>query len=118
MTEYTLGQRVRFSHPLQRALVEMRYVTRTEGEFQHKLGINKEWLPTPSKEFEGIIVGKRTLANGYGGTETDPGDDWFGHPYTYPVWSPAEHFTAWLVVKDLRSKPVLVLPEHVTAVEG
>lgn len=120
MSSFELGQRVRFRNPLERARVELRHVTVTEKygdrEVEQKRPINKEWLPTPSREFEGIVVGRRTLANGYGGTEADY-SEWSGSTAYIPVWEIAESFTAWLVVKDLRSKPVLVLPEHITAIE-
>lgn len=120
MSEYELGQRVRFSNPLVRARVVLRHITVTEKygdrEVEQQRPINKEWLPTPSPGYEGIVVGKRTLANGYGGTETDY-SEWSGSTSYIPVWEIAESFTAWLVVQDLRSKPVFVLPEHIEAIK-
>lgn len=103
MSEFTLGQRVRFTTHLRRGW---------DGEGNGR-GSGKAWLPVPvfSKRTpprEGIIVGKRTLSNGWYayGTYEDPG-----------IYTPKEHFTAWMVVTDLRSAPVHVLPEHITALE-
>jgi hypothetical protein len=116
VNEYFLGQRVRFKNPLKRVRVELRHVTKIEVisgvECKRELPINKEWLPVPSEETEGTIVGKRTLANGHGGTEADY-SEWSGSTAYIPFWEVAETFTAWLVVKDLRSKPVLVRPEDI-----
>lgn len=57
---------------------------------------------------EGIIVGKRTLANGtvdYGGW--DEGTQFI----------PTEHFEAYQVVTNIRNKPVYVLPEDLEEIE-
>lgn len=103
MSDYQLGQRVRFTTHLYRGW---------GNEFDNRGGI-KEWKPQPilgklTPPREGIIVGKRTLSNGrfdYGSYE-DPG-----------VYRAKEYFTAWMIVADLRSAPVHVLPEHITALE-
>lgn len=103
MSDYQLGQRVRFSTHLRRGW---------GGEATGR-GSNKVWEPVPTlgkltPPREGIIVGKRTLSNGwyaYGSYE-DPG-----------IYTAKEHFTAWMIVTDLRSAPVHVLPEHITVAE-
>lgn len=61
-----------------------------------------EPAPTP-----GIVVGVRTLANGPTAHDYEAG--------TYFEAHRAERFKAYLVAYDLRRKPVLVLPEHLTA---
>jgi hypothetical protein len=106
---FTLGQRVRFTNPMKRQSVPLRHIERvrksgtTGQEYTDKLPINKAWVPNQfAKEQEGIIVGKRTLANGYCSWE-----EWG------TVHEPAEHFTAYMIVTDLRSAPVHVLPEHI-----
>jgi hypothetical protein len=100
---YELGQRVRFTT----------HLVRGWGGEATQHGSNKVWAPQPivgsaTPPREGIIVGKRTLSNGwfaYGGYE-DPG-----------IYTAKEHFQAWMVVTDLRSAPVHVLPEHITALD-
>lgn len=113
MTDYQLGQRVRFTHPMVRRSIPTRTIKVEEtivtggASYTHNLSINKEWQGNQFAEpAEGIIVGKRKLSNGYRQWE-----EW-GNQY-----SPAEYFTAWIVVKNLRSAPVHVLPEHITALE-
>jgi hypothetical protein len=112
MSELTLGQRVRFTHPMTRhhlhpaREVEMEY-TGWGGRHTRTMKINKEWRGNQfAPATEGIIIGKRTLSNGYCQWEE------YGTEYTK-----AEHFTAYMVVTDLRSKPVHVLPEHITPIE-
>jgi hypothetical protein len=103
MNEFQLGQRVSFTHPLQRRYQFM------EGDRYGR----KEWVPQTDykgvpESGAGIIIGKRTLANGvnhYNG---------YDEPITF---HPKETFTAYLVAFDLRRKPVHVLPEHITALE-
>jgi len=94
MSDYQLGQRVRFTEPLRR-------------EFTHdgKTG-RKVWRVDPAIEaIEGVVVGKRTLANG------------IRHLIGYDEgisFIKEETFTAYLIAYDLRRKPVHVLPEHIT----
>jgi hypothetical protein len=117
MSDFTLGQRVRFTRPMKRQSVPLRYVEKVENysgaEHKRKLAVNKAWVPNEfSAEAEGIIVGKRTLSNGHHAFESD---GWEGG---YWLNEPAEYFTAYMVVSDLRSAPVHVLPEHITALEA
>jgi hypothetical protein len=105
MSDYTLGQRVRFQHSLHR---------RTKFWGVDTAQFDKFWttmLYPPSTRThggEGIIIGKRTLSNGnnhYNG-------------YDEPiVYEPKERFTAYLVAFDLQRKPVHVLPEHIEPIE-
>jgi len=102
MTEFQLGQPVRYSRPLQR-----RYVfDEHEDRFNRS---KKVWVEQVNYKGEpesgtGIIIGKRTLADGvnqYNG-------------YDEPiVFLPKERFTAYLIAFDLTRKPVYVRPEHI-----
>lgn len=112
MSGFSLGQRVRFTRPMKRRTVPVRAIeadpaTTTGGtQYLGKRRINKEWQANAfAPEREGIIIGKRTLSNGYTRWED------YGTEY-----APAEHFTAYLIVTDLHSKPVHVLSEHITEV--
>ena len=51
------------------------------------------------KPVEGIFVGWRTYANGT-------------YDYSDCYFEGTERFEVWLIVPDIRSKPVPVLPEH------
>jgi hypothetical protein len=100
--EIVLGQRVRFTRPLRRISTHLEGVRGRYG---------KIWVPLPvigkPVEQEGIVVGKRTLANGENGWwEEEVGT----------VFYPKERFTAFLIAFDLRRKPVFVRPEDVTVV--
>lgn len=101
--DYTLGQPVTFTT----------HLVRGWGTESDNRGGTKEWRPQPilgklTPPRAGIVIGKRTLANGrydYGSYE-DPG-----------VFTPKEYLTAYLVVTDMRSKPLYVLPEHLAPAE-
>jgi hypothetical protein len=108
--EFVLGQRVRFAEHIVR-------VSRQEWE---KGKPDRFWSGEayPGKRRdggEGIIIGKRTLTEGNVASAQE-GDGW--GTYTVTTYEKTRHFTAWLVVKDLRSKPVYVLPEHIEALEA
>lgn len=110
MSDFELGQRVRFTNPMVRRSIPAREVKLQEtisgAPYTRTVKINKEWQGNQfAQPAEGIIIGKRTLSNGYAQWE-----EW-GMDY-----GPAEHFTAWLVVTGLRSKPVHVLPEHIEVI--
>jgi len=106
VSNYTLGQRVRFAERIKR-----RYVDTYNQPYPK--GPNRVWSGEayPGKRLdggEGIIIGKRTLSDGtyhYGNGE-EPGE-----------YDAHRHFTAYLIVTSLRSAPVHVLPEHITALE-
>lgn len=104
MTEFQLGQRVRFTTHLRRRLGnkgtdEHRKVWSTTGRY-----------PTAGEHpgGEGIIVGKRKLANG--------DREWWDEAGY--IFLPKEYLDAYLVAFDLHRKPVHVLPEHLTPIEG
>ena len=101
MSGFELGQRVTFTHPLYRHTRGTNYT------------VHKTWEPHPyyadaAKQRDGIIVGKRSLANGTTQWQ-DYGD---GGMYEF---IPNEYFAAYLIAFDLRRKPVYVRPEHVEA---
>jgi hypothetical protein len=63
----------------------------------------KRWVSTRTPVKAGIVIGLRTLANG-----TVQGG------YDEPIeFHATEHVTAYLIVFDIRRKPVLVPPVHV-----
>lgn len=72
-------------------------------------GYLKTWKKNPylrrTERTLGVIVGSRTLANGYA--------SW---PYSDEpiVFYPEHHFTAYLVAWDLHRRPVYLLPEDLT----
>lgn len=87
-----LGDRVEFTAHLERAVNSL---VRNGREW-------RRWI-TPGPARSGIIIGKRTLANGVVEWEEN---------YSYFV--PGEHLRVYLVTFDLHRKPVHVLPEDVT----
>lgn len=74
-------------------------------------GYLKRWKPNPyyrrGDTRTGVIVGVRTLVNGYATWQ------YSDEPI---IFYPEEHFTAYLVAFDLRRKPVYLLPDDVTIV--
>lgn len=104
-----LGDRVTFSHVLQRR-TEHRHDETDPG----RLGSRqrwKVWTPehAPYGRRGGIVVGRRTLANGRAEHEWEAGTQWY--PGT------AERFRGYLVAWHLDKRPVLVLPEHLEYVD-
>ncbi len=53
-------------------------------------------------EFEGVIIGQRTLSNGF--VDYDP---------EQIIFTPKEYFKAYLVSFDMNQNPVYVLPEDI-----
>jgi hypothetical protein len=102
MTEYQLGDRVRFTH-------ELRRVGRYQSGSSERLGGEvKVWSPSKAPEGTGIITGRRALSNG----ETQ----W---NYDGPtVYTATETIVAYVVTWHLYRKPVLVLPEHLSRIEA
>lgn len=95
MAQFELGQKVRYTHRLLR-----------QGDAPY----HKSWLPIPTftkEPLEGIIVGLRTLQNGISQY------DWTAEQQ---LFTPDSYVTAYMVVSDLRRKPVFVLPEHIEEV--
>jgi hypothetical protein len=94
-SDYTLGQPVTFTQTLSRV-----WATVAPSDFTGPHP--KKWVPIPNPG-AGIIIGRRTLSNGVNtGLYSDDGIS----------YKATEHFTAYLVVETLNSKPVHVLPEH------
>jgi hypothetical protein len=112
MSEFEFGQRVRFSNPLVRRSVYPEKKIEVEEDWfgQPRMvtkHINREWQPNQwAGEKEGMVIGKRTISDGYAEYDND-----YGASYCRGV-----NHVAYLVVADMRSKPVLVLPENITAV--
>lgn len=105
MSKYELGQQVTFTRTLARR-------GELAGEFKNvyrKFWTSEGWPGQPEPEArQGIIVGYRHLTNG----------DNQGGTWDEPTWYRAkERLTAYLIAFDIRRKPVLVLPEHVKAIE-
>lgn len=104
--ELELGQPVRYEHSVVRSYSR-------PGQF---LGPNRIWTSvlisdgrgvdqrTPAGQ--GIVIGKRTVSDG--------NSNWQGEESGYD-YTPAHHFTVWLVAYDLRRKPVHVLSRHIEA---
>jgi hypothetical protein len=99
MSDYQMGQRVRFS----------RHIVRRSAREWEQNRPDRIWSAEayPGHYLhggEGIIIGRRTLTEGdvvwNGGEEQS-------------VYRKTRHFTAWLIAFDLRFKPVHVLPEHI-----
>jgi len=111
MTNLQLGTRVRYK----------RTITRKNKYSADNLKYDKEWVPTSEWELqcfgkiaqpwpayfgEGIITGKRTLANG-NVNYFDTGANFIAR----------EGFEAYIVTFDLRRKSVYVLPEDLEVIE-
>lgn len=110
MTEatYALGDRVTFTRSLHRTTRDPSHWPEQAGRRANaKVWTTERWLGdiSPAEPRPGIVVGKRTLANGLHiwGSYEDP-----------DTFRPIEHFTAYLIAYDLRRSPVYVLPEHIT----
>lgn len=77
---------------------------------------HRAWRRTePCKPYRVMVVGKRTLANGYVDVIKE-GDGW-GPPVVIHQWIPEAHFTAYLVVADIYTRPFYVRPEQVHLTE-
>lgn len=97
MTDFQLGQRVIYTHPLTR-VPTFDTVTRRSG----RSWVHPSYAQHAEQQREGIIVGKRTLANGIIRRE-----EW-GNDFTA-----TEHFQAYLIATAMNLKPVLVRVENV-----
>jgi hypothetical protein len=88
-----------------------RYSDQLPHDHKHRSGYLKVWKRNPylkrDDTREGVIVGSRTLANGYA--------TW-AYADEPIVFYPEEHFTAYLVAYDLRRRPVYLLPSDVEVV--
>lgn len=112
-TNYELGDRVIFTRSLHRRNVSRDTVV---GEWPNERTVYrnyKEWTlerwigdQPPEDPRPGIVIGKRTLANGYLHYDYDTG----------ATFEPDEHLTAYVVAYDLHRNPVYVLPEHITPI--
>lgn len=113
MNTLQLGTRVRYKRTLTRKT--------SYGDGVKKLEHYRQWVPTSEWELqcfgmsaklwpeyfgEGIITGKRTLANG--------NISYYDHGSNFVM---KEHFEAYIVTFDLRRKPVYVLPEDLEVIQ-
>lgn len=110
-TTYAFGDRVNFTRPLNRRTVSRKVVSQSEWSGQTRYRSYKEWTverwigDTPPEDHrEGIVIGKRTLANGYVNYDYDEGT----------TFEPESHLIAYVIAYDLHRNPVYVLPEHIT----
>lgn len=103
MSGFALGQRVKFSEHIRRGAPRD-----WEPEEPHRRWSGEAYPGARYAGGEGIITGKRTVSEG--------NVIWNGRdePTQY---CPTRYFTVYLVVTHLRSAPVHVLPEHITALE-
>lgn len=111
--EFTLGQPVMFTNPLERRV----------GEYERTNGTSREpktWEPPktyppghPLFDYRdrvpvrGVIVGKRTLADGY---------RIYNGPDEGLAFTPTSRFPAYMVAFDMNRKPALVRPEDIAPV--
>lgn len=110
-TTYAFGDRVTFTRSLHRRTTSRRVISPSEWGNQHRYCSYKEWTierwlgdNPPEDPRDGIVIGKRVLANGY--VYYDQGEG--------TTFGPDQHLTAYLIAYDLNRKPVYVLPEHIT----
>lgn len=101
MSDFRLGQRVIFTHPLER-----RGTWNAEKRRAGKAWKHSSYEKAAREEHEGIIIGKRTLANGDTQWEDEVGTMFF----------PTEHFQAYLIATTLHRKPSVVRVENVRRV--
>lgn len=110
MSPAALGDRVTFTRKLTRVTRE---VDRDRDGFTTS-GIYREWVVAEHPQAEqGIIVGKRKLANGFRVWESYSDDVYSGDAGSY-VFDPAEYIDAYLVAYHLNRSPVLVRPEDIS----
>lgn len=103
---YALGDRVKFTRHLER---HGRYADRISHKVWEKAPTDYllESFPEIGKEKVGIVIGVRTLADGYNTYDYDSGTEFHATGF----------FQAALVVFDLRRKPVFVLLEDLQPVK-
>lgn len=94
MTELEFGTEVLFSEPLVRETLHVK------GKGTKKVWDRQDGFP----KTKGIVVGKRTLSDGYREYEPDFG----GYYYVRE-----NSFTVYLVAYDMSRKPVYVRPESI-----
>lgn len=98
-----LGMPVRFRRPMAHT-----YIAGSPYGITPRVAPRKEWKPSPYWKDDhwvnGVLIGFRTLSGG--------DYDFGGHEEQASLCN-RTYFTAFLVVRDLRSNPVLVRPEDV-----
>lgn len=97
---YALGQPVRVTG----------FVTRA------RLSNRRWWARTAITDPErqsGIVIGRRTLSDGTVDQEYD--NDFYGMRVVSTVYHAEAYFPGWLVVRDIREKPIMVLDDDIHA---
>lgn len=97
MTKFTLGQKVRFKATLKR-------VTKYDESRGWNHGRMKIWKRQPESAGDGIVIGPRTLTDGYSW--------WTGDEYAF---KPIERHKAVLIASHPRHKPTYAFIEDVKA---
>lgn len=98
---FSLGDKVLVTGGINRETVDRLY----------RSDICRAWVPYERPEIEAVVVGKRTLSNGHIEVHTEDVGLWGSAKIS--TWIPEDHFTAYLVVTDIRTKPIYVLPEQI-----
>lgn len=92
------GEKIQITHILKR---KKEWKKHPKWEFPNVIE-HKSWESLSYSQGEGIVIGKRTLSNGYNEY----------HPETGNIFHPQEHFQAYLVAVDMRKNPVYVKIEE------
>lgn len=99
-------------------VVTVRAALRRESEWDNEKRVTRrKWIRSAFPRGRAMVVGKRTYSNGYVRSDREY-DDMGGSLYTVKAWVSEERFEAYLVVFDIRQKPVAVLPEDLERVDA
>jgi hypothetical protein len=102
--KFELGAPVTFTHTLDRKREYVRPLGPAR-QWEAPPGFDRKWWeaePVDPWGRPGIVIGRRTLADG----ET--------HGFESTFFRPTRHFRAYIVAWHLDRAPVLCLPEHLT----
>lgn len=92
------GDKIEVTHILRRSESSGR---NPKGEYPHNVYF-KTWKPVPFNYGAGIVIGKRTLFNGYNIYDHEAGN----------IFHPQETIQAYLVALDMKRNPVYVKIEE------
>ena len=98
LLEMQFGDKIQVTHILRR---DQSYGPHPKATYPRSVYF-KTWRPIPQSQGTGIVIGKRTLFNGYNVYEPDCGN----------IFHPLEHFDAYLVALDMKRNPVYVKIEE------
>lgn len=85
--EIKFGEKIKINHKLRR-----------KEEYESYGKNTKTWKETPMDEIEVMVIGRRTLSNGFSELLGDDGI----------FYTPKEYFKALLVVKDMNTNPFYI----------